>query len=144
MKTCNSKVSHTCGGGTNYAICTQYEGDVNTESSLVDDTCFNLEETTQDIYNQLENITDLSELGQGCLEYVETEEGKIVVKNVLLKFEQEICDLKEEIENLKTVSICNTSITDCDFDLGTLVDDCGEQPQTIGELLQILINQNNT
>jgi len=91
MKKCNSKIRHTC-GSTTYAVCANYEGIVNSQSELSEESCLNLEETTSDIYNQLETIldnSDLSALGEQCLTYVEVE-GKIFVKNALLKMEEEI------------------------------------------------------
>ena len=109
MKNCN-KIKHTCGERT-YLICAEYEGNVNTDSSLVDVDCKNGEEVIQDIYNQLDNL-DLSELGELCLEYTQ-ESGKNIVKNVLLKFEEEICNLKEELELVKNRQICSIPITEC-------------------------------
>ncbi len=61
MKNCN-KISHTCGERT-YLICSEYEGTVNSDSSLVEESCLNGQEVVQDIYNQLENL-DLSALGE--------------------------------------------------------------------------------
>ena len=41
-------------------------------------------------------------MGDLCLSYVQ-ENNKNIVKNVLLKFEEEICNLKEELELVKKV-----------------------------------------
>lgn len=141
MRNCN-KIRHTC-GSENYAICTHFEGTPNTDSSLTENSCISVEEALQDIYDQVGNHLDLSELGQSCLEYVE-EDGKLFVKNVLLKLEQEICDLKERVADLEDVDICNKDITSCELNFGDLVDACGNTPQTIAEVLQLLLNQNIT
>lgn len=134
------KIKATCTGTKTWAVCTQYESNVNSESSLDDSTCLNLEETTQDIYNQLDGINDLSELGEECLTYV-LEEGKLLVKNVLLKHEQEICTLKTQIATLQTTNLCNTDITGCGLDLSCLVDACGNPINTFSQLVQAMIDK---
>ena len=129
MKNCN-KISHTCGERT-YLICSEYEGTVNSDSSLVEESCLNGQEVVQDIYNQLENL-DLSALGELCLSYVQ-ENNKNIVKNVLLKFEEEICNLKEELELVKNRQICDIPITECLPDLGCLALPCDTSIVTLGD-----------
>lgn len=140
MKNCN-KIKHTCGEKT-YLVCAEYEGTVNTDSSLADVDCKNGEEVIQDIYDQLQNL-DLSELGELCLDYV-TVEGKNIVKNVLLKHEEKICELEARVLELETTDICNKVITACNLDFGDLVTACGDQPTTLAEVLQIILTQLNT
>lgn len=140
MKNCN-KIKHTC-GSKNYSTCIDYEGTVNVDSELDDNSCLTIEETTQDIYNQLENL-DLSALGELCLDYV-TVEGKNIVKNVLLKHEEKICELEARVLELETTDICNKLITTCNLDFGDLVTACGDQPTTLAEVLQIILTQLNT
>lgn len=143
---CNNKIKQTC-GTTNYSTCTIYEGTTNSQSDLVDETCLDQELVDQDQYDQLEKIwdeIDLTELGNSCLEYVENEEGKIIVKNVLLKFEEKICELEEKITALESTDICTKDITGCGLDFGDLVDSCGNPPQTLTDVLQILLNQHIT
>ena len=143
MKNCN-RISHTCGERT-YLICSEYEGTVNTDSSLIEESCLNGQEVVQDIYNQLENL-DLSALGELCLEYVQ-ENNKNIVKNVLLKFEEEICNLKEELEIVKNRQICDIPITEClpnGFDCLALP--CDTSITNLGQLLDAMITkicQNN-
>ena len=140
MKNCN-KISHTCGERT-YLICSEYEGTVNTDSSLIEESCLNGQEVVQDIYNQLGNL-DLSALGDLCLSYT-TVGGKNIVKNVLLKFEEKICELEEKITELETVNICNQNIVPCNLDFGTLTTECGDQPTTLAETLQLILDNLNT
>lgn len=138
------KIKYGC--DTSYATCVITELTPNTQSSLVEEDCISQQDFNEDVYEQLENIqiqSELSGLGELCINYV-TVEGKIFVKNVLLKLEEEICSLKEEVETLKTTAICDMSISDCNFVLGDLVNSCGDQPQTLKDLLQILINQHIT
>ena len=141
MKNCN-KIKHTCGSGRNFAVCIETEGEVNTNSALVGETCTNLQENLDDIYNQLDNL-DLSELGELCLEYVQVS-GKNIVKNVLLKHEEKICELEARVEELETTDICNKIITACSLDFRDLVTTCGNQPQTLAEVLQLILDNLNT
>ena len=135
---CHNKIKHTC-SSVNYSTCIHYESSVNADSELVNETCLDLEQTTQDIYNQLENL-DLSALGELCLSYVQ-ENNKNIVKNVLLKFEEEICNLKEELETVKNRPLCEMPLGDC-VDTKCLVDACNENISTVGQLLQALVDIN--
>ena len=126
---CHNKIKHTC-SSTNYATCIHTEGEVNTDSELFEVECTNLQENLDDIYNQLGNL-DLSALGELCLSYVQ-EDNKNIVKNVLLKFEEEICNLKEELEIVKNRQICDIPITECfpnGFDC--LIGDCDNSIVTL-------------
>ena len=112
-QSCQSKVKHTCTGSIQYALCTSYETELPEFSEL---ECPSIEETTEELYNlvgEIKEETDLSEIGEKCLEYLLDENDKIVVKNVLLKFEEEICNLKEELETVKNRQICSIPITEC-------------------------------
>jgi len=143
MKNCNQKIKHTCGNIV-FADCTSYEGTVNTDSQYDENDCLSIEETTEDIYEQLEDIRteiNLDELGEKCLTYVPTVEGKTIVKNVLLKHEEEICLLKERIAELEARQLCDFPITDCNLDFMCLADACGGSVTTVGELLQALITK---
>jgi hypothetical protein len=142
MTNCNNKISHTCGSGKNYAVCIETEGEVNTDSALIEESCTNLQENLDDIYNQLGNL-DLSALGDLCLSYT-TIGGKNIVKNVLLKFEEKICELEEKITELETVNICNQNIVPCNLDFGTLTTACGDQPATLAEAIQLILDTLNT
>ena len=142
-KPCN-KTKYTCGDAANFAECTAFEGTPNPQSELVGESCISIEDTTQDQFNQLESIwgeIDLSELGDKCLEYVETEEGKIVVKNVLLKFEEKICELQESIETLHNRKVCEYPITECLEDLGCLELPCNNSIITLGDWMVAVQNK---
>lgn len=131
-QSCKSKVSHTCGTKT-YATCVEYETNLPTFSNL---ECPSIEETTEELYNlvgEIKEETNLSELGDRCLEYVETEEGKLIVKNILLKFEEEICNLKEELVLVKNRQVCDIPITECLPDLNCLALPCDTTIITLGD-----------
>jgi len=138
------KIKYGC--EATFATCLITETTPNSQSSLISENCLDQEQVNGDIYQQLENIqsqSELSELGNSCMEYVETD-GELFVKSVLLKMEQEICTLKTEVETLKSTTVCDMDISSCELELGGLVDSCGQQPQTLKDLLQILINQHTT
>jgi hypothetical protein len=137
MKNCN-KIKNTCGTRMQ-SECIDYESTVNTQSSLDENDCLNLSETTQDIYTQLEEI-DLSALGEECLTYVETAAGKKIVKNVLLKFEEKICELLTEVETLKNDPLCNKKIDSC-IDVTGMVDVCDQPVETWGQWAQLITNK---
>ena len=138
MKNCNQKIKHTCGSIV-FADCTSYEGTVNADSEFNENNCLSIEQTTQDIYNQLDNL-DLSALGELCLEYVQVS-GKNIVKNVLLKFEEKICEYEERITELENRPLCEMPLGDC-VDTKCLVDACSENISTVGQLLQALVDIN--
>lgn len=138
---CNKKTKLTCGEST-YSTCVDFEGTPNSQSTLTD--CLDQEQVDQDQYNQLENIwseIDLQQLGDRCLDYVETEEGKIVVKNVLNKFEEEICNLKEQINTLQNSALCDTDITNCGIDFNCLQTQCGNEIQTLKDWIITITNR---
>ena len=91
-------------------------------------------------YNILEDIKseiDLSALGQDCITYGVTPK---TVKNVLLRYEQEICDLKDRVNTLETTAICDINITNCGIDLSGINNNCSSQVTTLGELLTYLVD----
>lgn len=149
MKNCGNKVKNTCGEKV-YATCVYYEevvpafsdDSITRTTTYVDADCITLEETTEDTYTLIGAIKDeidLSALGEDCLSYVQ-EGGKTIVKNVLIKYEEEICSLRDRVKVLEDTAICNIDITGCNFtDLG--VDDCLNPITTLGETLQYILTQ---
>lgn len=135
MKNCQNKVKHTCGDLKNYATCIQYELELPTFSEL--EGCVTLEETTEELYNLVGEIKEdinLVGLGNGCLTYADKKP-----KTVILKLEQEICLLKARVLELEQRPLCNLPLSDC-VDTSGLTDPCGDEVNTFGQLLQILVN----
>lgn len=136
---CGDKIKQRC--PKVYANCTSYTGTVNVDSSLVDTGCRVIEETTQDIYNQLDAISqanDLSELGSSCLTYPKVD-NKYQIKDVLKKFEDKLCEL-DTPSSSQPITI-NSDITSWGLDLECLEDACGEQITTFKGLLQAIITK---
>lgn len=136
-KNCN-KVKQTC-NGENYAICVKYEGTVNAQSSLINDSCITIEETTQDIYNQLDTIST-EDLGELCLTYT-MEGGKLLVKNVLKKYEEKICELENKLNTIYNTSFWNIPIQGSGIDLKCLTTPCNTTIITVKDLVESLIGK---
>lgn len=137
-----NKIKYTCGIPTQ-ATCVTTEVTPNTQSALIEESCLVQEDVNQDIYDQLEDVRseiDLSALGDLCLNYT-LESGKIIVKNALLKYEQEICDLKSKIEQLENRKICDTPITECLSDFDCLVADCDNSIVTLKDWMLAIQNK---
>lgn len=139
MKNCGNKIKNTC-SEKNYATCIYYELEVPAISSLVTD-CITLEDTTRDIYEILEDIISglsTEALGDDCITYPTVQGQALKIKDVVLKLEEEICNLRAEVDTLKAASICDADITDCGLTLPNT--DCEEPITKLGELLAYLLN----
>ena len=142
---CGNKTKNTC-GEKGYATCVYYEKAVPDFSELED--CITLEETTEELYKIVKDLReqiDLSKLGK-CddLDYVlDGENNRIIVKNVLLKYEEEICALKAKVEELETKNISEMLIADwgLDFPEGCLTLPCDNSIATVKDLFQAIINK---
>lgn len=140
MNNCN-KIKNTCPDNT-YATCVDYQGEIG-EKSKITEGCITIHDTTEDIYQLIDQIfesIDMTELGSDCILYG-TEKN---LKAILKRQEKEICDLKSEVEILKTQKLCDISIEGCNLSLGILTDVCDEPLTTFKSLIQAMINQINT
>lgn len=140
-----TKINQKCGTPT-YAPCVIYEKTVPTYSLLSAESCINIEQTTEDTYKEITDLreqTELSALGSNCLTYVKDAENRVVVKNVLLKYEEEICTLKQQITNINQTSICDRDISSC-IDTTGLTDPCGDPINTFGQIIQFLTDKHKT
>lgn len=122
--------------------------EVNSElgnNTKITSNCVNQEMVNEDLYVITDDIIsdlDTSELGNLSIAFPTVNE-KIPFKEVIKKYEEEIDNLKTEINNLKNINYCNIDITSCGISFGPLVDDCGEPATTLGDVLKILFNQHN-
>ena len=142
MKNCGNKIKHTC-AEKNYATCVYYELEVPSFSSLVDEDCKTLEETTEDQYILIGDIKEnisTDNLNTKCIEYEITPQVGITVKSALFQHEEEICNLKTRIEDLETTAICDINITNCGIDLSGINNNCEIEVTTLGELLEYIVN----
>lgn len=112
MRGCRSKISQRCGPPT-FAKCVTYEGILHQNTSLDEDDCLNVEQVIEDISEELDKINDLldmSSLGQNCIEYCP---GPLTLIDVLLKYEKILCELIQA-ENDDTCVNCESPCTDGD------------------------------
>lgn len=138
----NLDTKHTCGSKSE-AACTYYRLDVPADSSLINEDCVTIEETTEELYNittQINTELDFSNLGDLSIEYNEATPNNPTAKEVAEAFEREIDGLKTA-QSDRITDICNLPIEDCDLDLQTLVDSCNVQPSTFKDILQTLIDE---
>lgn len=137
-----NRVKDTCGTRFN-AECVFYDRYIPEYSSLLDEECITLAETTEDIYYILDGIKseiDLTDLGKSCLEYDTEEIGKIKVKEALLTHEQELCEIKETLQTLGEAGCCE-DITDWNLDTGCLQDPCEVGFTNLKDVIQAMINK---
>lgn len=115
------------------------------QNTLIDSECIDQEMVNEDLYTLVDtNIASLntSELGSLSITFPTTE-GKILFKEVIKKYEEEIDILKTKVTNLENKNYCDIDITGCSIDFGILSDQCDNPITTLGEALQALFNQHN-
>ena len=138
MANCGGKIKQNC--TKVYSPCVQYELDIPEFSTLSKDTpCVSIEETTKDLYEHVGDIKeeiDLSDIGKQCLTYLKPNEA-LLIKDVLYRYETELCTLREKVKVLEEEAICDKDITKCGIDLPTL---CDTPITTLGEFMQYVLN----
>lgn len=134
------QIKATCTGETTYAVCTKYESSVNEDSKLKNIECKSIEETTEDIYEQIENF-NTSLLGEGSINYVLTTDNKIIIKNVIKSFEDEITLLKQKVDSLENRQFCDIPISSCNINLSCLSLPCEQEILTVEDLFNALIQK---
>ena len=141
MECKKNKLKYNCGVKTS-ARCVFYDLELPDISKLkILDDCMTIEETTDDLYSLVDLVYEslnTEELGEKCLTYKKVKnkykpgENITLIKDVLLKFEEEICKLKTSNEDEDdTLSL----------DFKCLVSPCGEQITNLKDLLQTLIDE---
>lgn len=134
---CGNSGKFNCGTKTE-AGCTYYKGYLPKYSKL-DKNCVVIEETTAELYKNQEAILksiDTSKLTKSCIDYDvddsnDSEEGKILIVEVLQKLQDEICEMKEESEDDNSLNI----------DFKCLVAPCDSQITSLKDLLQTLVDE---
>lgn len=94
MKCNKNKIKQNCGNIV-YGVCTRYEGTVSDNSSLIVG-CLNLDETTQDIYDQLDAIDgqlNMASLENDCITFTEPRTPASVINQLY----QKLCSLEDTV-----------------------------------------------
>lgn len=131
-------------GDRYYSTCTFYQTDVPEWSTLKDQNCVTIEETTEELYKEItkiKNNLDTSEIGDDCIVY--TGIGTTITQKQINKVhEEEICNLKTAIKNATPTNgmFCQ------DLNYGTLIspNDCDGKPTTWCEFAQFILNKLKT
>ena len=133
----NNKIKCNCGTRQN-ARCVYYDAYLPKYSKL-DEDCVNINETTEELYENQEKILDsidLVKLGKKCIDYSEfQEDDSLKVNEAFLTFEKEICELKNK-KNDDSYSIDLDKI-----DFKCLSDPCNNEITSLENLIQVLINE---
>lgn len=134
MEACNNR-KYSCGEKIS-SICTMYDGELPEWSELNDEICVTIEETTEELYNQVADIKeslDTSNLGGSCLQYPNNEDIK--QKDANLVFEKTLCDLLEIVKD-------NTnSVLACDLNYEGLVEECEDVPKNFCQFAQFILDE---
>lgn len=134
MEACNNR-KYSCGEKIS-SICTIYDGELPEWSELNDEICVTIEETTEELYNQVADIKeslDTSNLGDSCLQYPNNEDIK--QKDANLVFEKTLCDLLEIVKD-------NTnSVLACDLNYEGLVEECEDVPKNFCQFAQFILDE---
>lgn len=134
MEACNNR-KYSCGEKIS-SICTIYDGELPEWSELNDEICVTIEETTEELYNQVADIKeslDTKNLGGACLQYPNNEDIK--QKDANLVFEKTLCDLLEIVKD-------NTnSVLACDLNYEGLVEECEDVPKNFCQFAQFILDE---
>lgn len=142
MRNCGkNKLKHKCGIKTP-ATCVFYELELPEISKLkILEDCISIEDTTDDTYSLIKSVfqsIDTKDLGEKCLTYETTKSSYeptkdvVLVNTVLLKFEDEICKIKEILSDSADDSL--------ELDFKCLVSPCETTITSLKDLLQVLID----
>lgn len=83
-----------------FSTCVEYEKEL-PEISKIEKRCYSVEDVIQDLYcliNDLKKENNIETIRLGCL--YESEEEKSM-QDVLIKLSEEICNIKEELNELR-------------------------------------------
>ncbi len=147
--TCRDKIEARCGKKIN-AVCVTYEGTLASKTELDPEDCHNLEEVVEDINEQLDAIvagSDLSTLDTTCIDY-NAAGPEVTVKEAILALHAKMIAVMEKLgmscdDCEKCPEACPAFLTEnlscLNLDFGALTDPCGDTPDTLAEVLQLIL-----
>lgn len=146
---CNDKISDRCPNKTN-AKCVSYEGTFSSESAL-NGNCHNIEEIIEDINTQLDYLKLTTNVDQlttdSCIEYPDQSPyNEVTPRTAILTLNQKVKQLMDFVglgcdgSAGDCPAVFEQDITCLNLEFGNLVDQCGAQPATLKETLQLILN----
>lgn len=141
---CEKKIKNTCGTKVP-APCVKYELEVPESSKLFEETCLTIEETTADIYEQIDSIKksiDLSKFEKSCLEINKekdpySKEETFLIKDVLGALRDKACsDTKTEDGGQNNIDFILANL-----DYKCLVLPCDTKPGNLFQFFQLIIDK---
>lgn len=139
MKNCNEHKT-LCGDNKINSKCVSYTGNVPEWSELHEEDCVNLEETTQNLYEHIEQVKekiDFSDLESECLDI--EDEGEITPKSVAGALIEKIEEVKEAQK--APLRRGDLDITCMDLDFKCIADNCDNPPTKMSQLLQLILDK---
>jgi hypothetical protein len=139
MGNCN-KIKNTCPDSI-MAPCVDYQGALGKNTKITSD-CVTIADTTEDLYEITDEIIEdisVDELGNECIVYP----SDLNTAKALKTHEEEICELKAQIEILQSTALCSLPIDGCGLQLGNLTNNCDTPIVTFSDLLQLMLDNLN-
>lgn len=149
MSSCCSenKNKYNCGERVS-SSCVFYNEYFPKYSELKDSDCVTIQETTEELYKNQENIwkhLDTKDLGKECFDYptVEIDDKEVIlVKDILKKHEEEICRLKDKSSGSSSGTNNNPNTENNNqIDLKCLTNDPCYEFYSKDQVIQLLINK---
>lgn len=140
---CENAPKYTCGDRKSNARCVFYDLPVPEYSKLDEEDCVTIEETTEDIYklvSWLKESIDTEDFEIECLEVDKVKDtyrkdnNRYLLVDIVKELVKKSCS-----NNDKSDQSINNILSNLDYKC--LVDDCGQKPGSLQELLQLIINK---
>lgn len=136
---CKDNISNHCSEPI-LSTCVDHEADLG-ENTTIEKECVNQSMVNTDLYkitdNHIKN-TQVDNSEDSCITYPEVE-GKVINKIAIETNRDEICNIKNDIEQLQNFE--DYSIEPLNLDFKCLQEQCGEPIIKLKTLLQILIDK---
>lgn len=134
---CKDKISTTCGKRIN-SRCIDYEGNLSDCTDLPGCPKQTVHEVLEDMSNKISDFCkslDLADTNTGCVT-VQTK----TLKDLLESLFSEVCGIKDRLPEEDCPSVFTQDAACLELDYKCLVDACGEQPKSVKDVLQLLID----
>lgn len=141
MSCCGDRRTKSRCGTLTPAVCVKYEGDYPEWSDLKEESCVNVEEVLEELYDKTDGIQEDITLGNldSCITYDREVDGSVKINTAVKKHSEILCEILGAGDPSETD--LSPDISRWGLDFKCLVDECANPPATLKQLLQLLINQ---